>query len=618
MTATSAPSPSRRARRLGIAAVCVGALALTGTSTLTFADGRRPAESTAASSVVGLGEGDSGPTVQAVQQKLIGFGYYVAGGADGNFGAGTTAALRVFQQQNGLNPTGVVTENTARYLGLAGGVPAGGTPAAPPTAAASAAPAALAAPSGSAAGLRQGMSGETVRQLQLAILATGLYLSGGADGTFGPSTHRAVALVQRVNGLPETGVVDADTARVLGLTGSASSPSTPAPAGTVVQLGATGTGVKRVQQLLIKAGINVVGGADGVFGPQTRRAVTAFQSSHGLPQTGSVDAATDAALVKASSGGAAAPATSSYVSLRVGSTGPAVTKLQQAIMATGLVVRGGADGIFGQHTRTAVLGYQRVNGIAQTGIVDEATARLLGLLTGGAPSGGASTPSGSGSTGSGFPTYDERGARVVALQRELLRAGISFTGGADGIFGSATAGAVMKFQRARGLRVTGKVDQATAAALGLQTAPTPAPAPAVNVTLQAKPLAKGPCWYGDTWQAERGSGRVHLGVDIGAPDGTPLLAVATGRISQVYRDRPGSLSGNGLKIRTADGTYFFYAHLASIAPGIDVGVPVTAGQTIGTIGSTGNAAITHVHFEVHPRGGAAVNPFPYVRAIGAC
>ena len=49
-------------------------------------------------------------------------------------------------------------------------------------------------------------------------------------------------------------------------------------------------------------------------------------------------------------------------------------------MATGLVVRGGADGIFGQHTRTAVLVYQRVNGLPQTGIVDEATARLLGLL----------------------------------------------------------------------------------------------------------------------------------------------------------------------------------------------------------------------------------------------
>jgi peptidoglycan hydrolase-like protein with peptidoglycan-binding domain len=616
MTSTTRPSPARRARRLGVVAVVTGSLALAGTSTLAVADAPRPTAAVEATSVVGLRQGASGPAVQALQEKLIGFGYYVAGGADGNFGAGTTAALRVFQQQNGLNPTGVVTENTARYLGLASGVPAASaTSQAPQALAASASPTAAAAP-GSVVGLRLGATGEPVRQVQLAILATGLVLSGGADGTFGASTHRGVTLVQRVNGLPETGVVDAATASVLGLTGSASSPSAPAPAGPVVQLGAIGAPVQRIQQLLIKSGINVVGGADGVFGPQTRRSVSAFQRLHGLPQTGTVDAATDAALVKAA-GGAAAPATSSpaYVGLRVGSTGPAVTKLQQAIMATGLVVRGGADGVFGQHTRTALLTYQRVNGLSQTGVVDQAVARLLGLSSGAAPA-GVSTAGGS--AAGGFPTYDERGARVIALQKALIRAGISFSGGSDGIFGSATAGAVMKFQRAKGLRVTGKVDQATAAALGLLTMAKPAPTPQVAVTLQAKPLGKGPCWYGDTWQASRGSGRVHLGVDIGAAEGTPLRAVATGRISQIYRDRPGSLSGNGLKIRTTDGTYFFYAHLASIAPGIDVGVPVSAGQVIGTVGNTGNAAINHLHFEVHPRGGAAVNPFPYVRAIGAC
>jgi peptidoglycan hydrolase-like protein with peptidoglycan-binding domain len=379
--------------------------------------------------------------------------------------------------------------------------------------------------------------------------------------------------------------------------------------------------VRRVQQLLIKAGVRVVGGADGIFGPQTRRAVSSFQALHRLPQTGSVDAATDAALVKAANGTAApAPATpaaptSSYIGLRLGSTGPAVIKVQQAIMATGLVVRGGADGIFGAQTRSALLIYQRVNGLSQSGIVDEPTARMLGLLGGG---GATAAPTGGGATVQGFASYDERGNRVVALQRALLRAGISFSGGADGIFGSATAGAVMKFQQARGLRVTGKVDQATAAALGLSNLPTPAPAPPVNIALQSRPLGSGPCWYGDTWQATRGSGRVHLGVDIGAPKGTPLRAVVSGRVSQIYRDRPGSLSGNGLKIATADGTYFFYAHLDSFAQGIDVGVPVSAGQVIGTIGSTGNAAITHLHFEVHPRGGAAVNPYPIVKALGAC
>ena len=199
-----------------------------------------------------------------------------------------------------------------------------------------------------------------------------------------------------------------------------------------------------------------------------------------------------------------------------------------------------------------------------------------------------------------------------------MSAGITVPGGADGVFGSSTAGAIMKFQRARGLRVTGRVDQATAAALGLQASAAPAPAAAVAVNLRYGPLAGGPCWYGDTWQANRGSGRVHLGVDIGAPAGTPLRAVVSGRIIQMYHDRPGSLSGNGLKIGTADGTYFFYAHLAGFAPGIDLGVPVPAGQIIGYVGNTGNAEINHLHFEVHPRGGSAVNPYAIVKAVGAC
>jgi murein DD-endopeptidase MepM/ murein hydrolase activator NlpD len=105
-------------------------------------------------------------------------------------------------------------------------------------------------------------------------------------------------------------------------------------------------------------------------------------------------------------------------------------------------------------------------------------------------------------------------------------------------------------------------------------------------------------------------------VDIGAPEGTPLQAVVSGRVIQIYRNQ--ALAGNGIKIATADGTYFFYAHLAGFAPGMAVGVPVTVGQVIGYMGHTGNAGITHLHFEVHPRGGAAVNPYPIVKAVGAC
>jgi murein DD-endopeptidase MepM/ murein hydrolase activator NlpD len=67
-----------------------------------------------------------------------------------------------------------------------------------------------------------------------------------------------------------------------------------------------------------------------------------------------------------------------------------------------------------------------------------------------------------------------------------------------------------------------------------------------------------------------------------------------------------------------DGTYFFYAHLSRLAPGIQVGTPVTAGQVVGYVGKTGNTAVPHLHLEIHPGGGSAVNPYPIVKAIGAC
>ncbi len=278
-------------------------------------------------------------------------------------------------------------------------------------------------------------------------------------------------------------------------------------------------------------------------------------------------------------------------------------------MNTGLSLRGGADGVFGNATKAALIAFQGTNGTTKNGIVAERDASVLGLGTSSAPQAVASQ--------SGFAVFGERGARVTALQQSLIKAGISFAGGADGVFGSATSGAILTFQRREGLPATGRVDQTTASRLGTASAPAPAPPSSDGVTIDVFPV-QGRCWFGDTWQAPRSGGRLHQGVDIIAPTGKLLYAVVSGTVSKIYVDRPGALAGNGLRISQDNGTYFTYLHLDRFAEGIEVGTKVTAGQVVGYVGNTGSSATPHLHFEVHPRGGAAVNPYPLVKQMDAC
>lgn len=141
---------------------------------------------------------------------------------------------------------------------------------------------------------------------------------------------------------------------------------------------------------------------------------------------------------------------------------------------------------------------------------------------------------------------------------------------------------------------------------------------AAPVPLDAFPV-DAPCYFGDTFGAPRPPDRVHEGIDIGASEGTPVRAVKTATVIQLYQDFPSSRAGNAVKIATDDGSYFFYAHLSRVEDGISVGTPVSAGQVIGYVGHTGNAGtVNHLHFEMHPRGGGAVNPYAELRAIDAC
>ena len=149
--------------------------------------------------------------------------------------------------------------------------------------------------------------------------------------------------------------------------------------------------------------------------------------------------------------------------------------------------------------------------------------------------------------------------------------------------------------------------------------PVPAPTPSTNavVALGAFPV-QGPCSFGDTYGATRSGGRSHEGVDLMAKTGVLVYAVATGTLTKQTLDRPGSLSGNAWWLTGTDRTYYFYAHLAAFAPGLKAGSKVVAGQFIGYVGATGNAGGAHLHFEIHPSGGASVNPTAIVKAIDGC
>jgi murein DD-endopeptidase MepM/ murein hydrolase activator NlpD len=279
------------------------------------------------------------------------------------------------------------------------------------------------------------------------------------------------------------------------------------------------------------------------------------------------------------------------------------------LIDAGIKVRGGADGIFGPATANAVKEFQTSQGLEATGWVNDATAAALADPKKAAPAAAASS--------GGFAEFGEKGTRVIALQSALVKAGITPRGGVDGDYGGGTSAAVMDFQRANGLSVTGKVSDATAAKLGLERLDKPAAPDPSTVKLEVFPV-QGKCYYGDSWGYPRGGGRVHLGVDIIAPEGKLLYAAASGTITKVYADYPGSLAGNAVRLTMADGTYFFYAHMLGTAEGISVGKKVKAGQILGAVGSTGSSGTNHLHFEVHPQGGSAVNPYPLVKAIDGC
>ena len=140
---------------------------------------------------------------------------------------------------------------------------------------------------------------------------------------------------------------------------------------------------------------------------------------------------------------------------------------------------------------------------------------------------------------------------------------------------------------------------------------------------------QGSFTYHDDFGDPRGDG-THQGNDLMVGKGRPLLAVTDATVRRVFVDNGTASQGNMLVLRDSDGWEYWYIHINNdtpgtddglnplehaFAPGIAVGVAVKAGQVVAFAGDSGNAESTgsHLHFEIHPPGAAAIDPYPSLR-----
>jgi murein DD-endopeptidase MepM/ murein hydrolase activator NlpD len=133
--------------------------------------------------------------------------------------------------------------------------------------------------------------------------------------------------------------------------------------------------------------------------------------------------------------------------------------------------------------------------------------------------------------------------------------------------------------------------------------------PKVSRRIYAPFIVDGPATWSDTWGAPRftgGSYHPHHGQDVLCAFGAPVLAVERGTIA--LGSDP--LGGRDAYLERADGSFWYYAHLKSYAPGLSTGDRVRTGDTIGRCGASGDATVPHVHFAFFTAERVAVDPMP--------
>jgi murein DD-endopeptidase MepM/ murein hydrolase activator NlpD len=158
----------------------------------------------------------------------------------------------------------------------------------------------------------------------------------------------------------------------------------------------------------------------------------------------------------------------------------------------------------------------------------------------------------------------------------------------------------------------------TEATPGLPPAPLPADLAARDLLVPVQGVTRAALQ--DTFKDARSQGRVHDAIDILAPRNTPILAVEAGRIVKLFTSDKGGLTV--YQFDPTDTYSYYYAHLERYAPGLAEGNPVTRGQILGYVGTSGNAPpdTPHLHFaitQLTPQKnwwqGQPINPYPILR-----
>ena len=329
----------------------------------------------------GVGErkltlGMKGDDVKSVQTKLIALGY-LTGKADGVYGTATESAIRRFQTRNGLTSDGICGEDTVKALYSSTAIDAGSSVTPSPKPVDESAPTRI---------LRPGMSGDDVKSVQSRLDKLGYY-SGTLDGIYGAATVAAVQAFQLRNNLSADGVAGTRTYKKLYSSDALSAISTPTSTPTtgvtrptrLLYSGCTGDDVKSVQQRLKDLGY-LTDKVDGKYGANTVAAMRAFQLRNGLTGSGNGDTATYTILYSVNAITAEGKQVDSttptvYTNLKVGATGDAVLRLQQALSNLRYTVT--INGTYDETTRAAVLAFQKRNGLAPDGIAGVNTQTKL-------------------------------------------------------------------------------------------------------------------------------------------------------------------------------------------------------------------------------------------------